>query len=83
MNRSGQMVLGEFAFLANIDQNELLATIHSCFDFVHVCFANALLGIVHNVEKSWGMLRGHGLLRPKEQVRSGFDNSKPLIFALF
>ena len=59
---SGQVVGIEFAVFADVDENEFLAAIEPGFDFVNVGFANALLGVVDNLQKAGWMLMSHRIL---------------------
>ena len=57
---SGEVVGGEFAVFADVDQNEFLAAIETGFDRVNGGFADAPLGVVHNLQKARRMLMSHG-----------------------
>ena len=59
MNRAGQMILGELALLAHVDQRELLAAIDSLLYFVDGRFAHARFGVVNNLQKAGRMLVCH------------------------
>jgi hypothetical protein len=60
VNGSGEVVGVEFAVFANVDENEFLAAIEPGFDCVNAGFANALLGVVDNLQKARWMLMCHG-----------------------
>ena len=49
---SGQVVGVEFAVFADVDENEFVAAIEPRLDFVNVGFADALLGVVDNLQKA-------------------------------
>src|SRR6266852_9078964 len=57
---AGQVVGVEFAIFADVNENKFLAAIEPGFDFVNGGFADALLGIVDNLQKARWMLLGHG-----------------------
>src|SRR5258708_1844516 len=57
---SGQVVGVEFAVFADVDENKFLAAIEPGFDFVNVGFADALLGVLHNLQKARWMVLSHG-----------------------
>src|SRR6202163_5064325 len=57
---SGQVVGVELAVFADVDENKFLGAIEPGFDFVNVGFADALLGVFDNLQKSRWMLLGHG-----------------------
>src|SRR5581483_8327051 len=59
MNCRGEMVFGVLAFLADIDQQEFIAAIHSLLDLVHIGLAYAGFGIVDNLQETGRMLVGH------------------------
>src|SRR5579864_5334970 len=59
MNRTGQVVLGEFAFFAHIDQQELIAAVHPGFHGINVGFANPRSRVVNEFQKPGRMLMGH------------------------
>jgi hypothetical protein len=60
VDSSGQVVGVEFAVFADVDENKFLAAIEPGFDFVNVGFTDALLGVFDNLQKTRGMLLGHG-----------------------
>jgi hypothetical protein len=49
----------EFAVFANVDENEFVAAIEPGFHLVNVGFADALLGVVDNLQKARWMLKCH------------------------
>jgi hypothetical protein len=57
---SGEVVGGEFAIFADVDEHELFAAIEAGFDFVNVGLADALLGVFDNSQKARWML-SHGV----------------------
>jgi hypothetical protein len=59
MNRAGQMVFGEFAFFAHVNQNELVAAIHATFDLVNIGLADAGLRVINDLQESGRMLLSH------------------------
>src|SRR5205823_4540652 len=48
MDGTGQVILGEFAFLAHVDEHEFLAAIQARLYFIHVRFADPRARVVHN-----------------------------------
>src|SRR5690348_4633146 len=48
VNRSRQVIFCVLTFLADIYQHKFLTRIQSALDFVHICFANALLCIIYH-----------------------------------
>jgi hypothetical protein len=56
---SGEVVGVEFAVFANVDENEFVAAIEPDFHLVNVGFADALLGVVDNLQKARWMLKCH------------------------
>src|ERR1700693_1820582 len=61
------MVLGVLALLPDIDQEKLFATVEFGFDVVDADFTNALFGILDNLQKARGVLRGHEILPENER----------------
>src|ERR1700739_4152789 len=59
MNRAGQMIVRKFAFLANVDEQELVAPIQSFFHLIDVGFADAAAGVFDNLEEAGRMLVSH------------------------
>src|SRR5580658_476865 len=62
MNRARQMILGEFALLPNVDQQEFLTAINLLLHLFDIGFANTRFGVIHNLQKPRRMLLGHGAL---------------------
>jgi hypothetical protein len=54
----------EFAVFADVYENEFVAAIEPRLDFVNGGFADALLGVVDNLQKARWMLMGHGRSPP-------------------
>src|ERR1700685_219557 len=59
VNRTRQVILGELAFFAHVDEQEFTAAAHSCFYFVDSRFAHASLRIVNDFQKARRMLVSH------------------------
>jgi hypothetical protein len=59
---SGEVVSFEFAVFADVDQYELLAAVEAGLDCFHVGFADALLGVVDDLQKArWVLMRHSGV----------------------
>ena len=56
---AGKVVLGVLAFLAHVDERGPLAAVKTLLHFVNVGLADALLGIVDDVEKTGRVLVSH------------------------
>src|SRR5579859_1020066 len=59
MDRAGQMIFIKFTFLANVNEQELVAAVQSFLDLVDVGLADAASGIVDDLEEAGRMLMCH------------------------
>ncbi len=62
MNRARKMIFGELVVFADVDQQKLVAAIHSFLDRIDIGLAHPSFGVVHNLQKAGRMLMGHEIL---------------------
>src|SRR5713226_9024282 len=72
---SRQVVGVEFGVFADVDKNEFLAAIKPGFDLVDGGFADALLGVVDNLQKARWMLMSHSLKVSGENISRSQSSS--------
>jgi len=63
MDRADDVIGVVLAVLADIDQNEFVATVNALLGLVYRGFANAAAGVIDNLEKSGRVIVGHDFLR--------------------
>src|SRR5262249_60443418 len=73
---AGQVVLGVLALLADVHEVELLAAVEAALDVIDGAFADALLGVLHQLQESRGMVFGHDGC-PPGAARSASDGVAP------
>src|SRR5947209_3595089 len=59
VNSPRQVVFGEFALLAHVDESELVSAVHPGFYRIDTIFMNTGFRVVHNFQKTGSMLVGH------------------------
>ena len=79
MNGPGEMIVLPLVVFANIDEQELLVAVEFLLDIVHGDFADALLRVMDNIQKSLRVLvrHEHIIARKTEESPSfGFAQDK-------
>ena|SRR5579872_6562937 len=60
VNRSGKMILGVFAFFADVDKKKFVASVDPLFDLRYVGLAYVTFGVIDDFQKTGRVLLVHG-----------------------